>query len=882
MARVFQDREQAGRLLAAHLKSLKLKNIEDGVILALPRGGIPVAYEIARELQLPMEPLIVRKIGHPLQPEYGIGAVAEDGFHWLDPDAVGISEVSGKVLERIIADENEEVSRRISNYRRNQPLPPLTGRTVILVDDGLATGVTARVAARYVKSNGAKKVILAVPVCAERTAELIRNEIDDVVCLTEPASLMSVGQFYLNFRQLSDEEVIEILARTWKGKAPPNPFVGAISRREVILPLDAAIVTQGTLTLPADLKGMVLFAHGSGSSRLSPRNQKVAAALNDQGLGTLLFDLLTTEEAHDRSNVFDVPLLGRRLAAATDWIKDQPFCQDVPIGYFGASTGSAAALWSAAEKKDDIRAVVSRGGRPDLALSRLGEVEAETLLIVGGADTPVIPLNEMVLGQLKKGKLLIIPGAGHLFEEPGALEQVSAHAARWFLDHLPLQREEWEIQKRKTPFLMEQVIEENAHPLRNRLDLIPLIEKVKNSRVVMLGESTHGTHEFYQWRRRISQDLIANHGFRVIAVEGDWPACAEVHRALRAPDGEPVKALNHFQRWPTWMWANKDFAELVQWMKEYNQRADPEEKCSLYGLDVYSLFESMDDALKSLEELDPALARRVKLRYECFDPFQRDERDYMRAIAFFPEGCRDQVVAALHDLLNTRLASLSGEEDLAFDAEQNARIVKNAEHYYRTLILGDEDSWNVRERHMMETLEILADRYGPQKKVIVWAHNTHVGDYRATDMANEGQVNIGGLAREKWGEDQVSLIGFGTYRGEVVASHAWDGPMEVMIVPPGRSESLEAIFHRASHNLKLDAFYLWLKELRSTPLGDVRGHRAIGVVYHPAYERFGNYVPTSLARRYDAFIFIDQTTALVPLFGRFRREEIPETWPRGV
>lgn len=303
-------------------------------------------------------------------------------------------------------------------------------------------------------------------------------------------------------------------------------------------------------------------------------------------------------------------------------------------------------------------------------------------------------------------------------------------------------------------------------------------------------------------------------------------------------------------------------------------------KVGFYGLDVYSLFESIDVVLRQLETINPFLARRARIRYECFSPFIRDEKAYAKSLLDFPEGCRNEVLRNLQELLKLR----SEYKNTLLNLQQNARIIANAESYYRAMIRADESSWNIRDQHMLATLEQLLDYHGGDAKAIVWAHNSHIGDYRATDMEASGLVNLGGLAREKWGEEQIALVGFGTYQGEVIASGAWDGPIEKMVVPPGKPGTYESIFHEFVKRSRIKNFFIDLrgKGTRQGPLSKVRGHRAIGVVYHPAHERFGNYVPTSLANRYDAFIFFDETRALEPMIMGFEREEFPETWPRGV
>lgn len=428
---------------------------------------------------------------------------------------------------------------------------------------------------------------------------------------------------------------------------------------------------------------------------------------------------------------------------------------------------------------------------------------------------------------------------------------------------------------------------ERARPLRALHDLQPLIEEIAPARVVMLGESSHGTQEFYEWRRLISQELIANHGFHAIVVEGDWPPCWQLNSYVHGEGASDARQpLRAFSRWPTWMWANTEIVQLADWLRTHNEGREPSRRAGFYGLDVYSLFESIDALLAQLEKVNPFLARKASARYECFDRVNGDEMAYARHLLELPAGCEEQVLLSLQELLAARLYDSDSRtppfRDRLFNAEQNARIVANAERYYRVMMHGTDDSWNVRDRHMQETLEILLQRYGPDTKLIVWAHNTHIGDYRATDMAAEGQVNLGGLAREALGAENVKLVGFGTYRGEVIASRSWDGPIEVMRSPAGEPGSYEALFHRVCEHLGSPACYLSLSHV---PKGDIlhetRGHRAVGVVYCPSHERLGNYVPTQLAARYDAFLFFDETRALEPLEQDFNRAEIPETWPQG-
>lgn len=429
-----------------------------------------------------------------------------------------------------------------------------------------------------------------------------------------------------------------------------------------------------------------------------------------------------------------------------------------------------------------------------------------------------------------------------------------------------------------------ELAEQHARPLREPKNLAPLIDRIKDCRLVMLGESSHGTHEFYEWRRMISEWLIVKHGFTFIAVEGDWPDCRWIDRSISGENPESARTtLERFRRWPTWMWANTEVIRLVEWLKSHNSRLPLAKRVSFHGMDVYSLFDSIDEVVRQLEKINPFLARRARVRYSCFDPHDRDEKSYVRSLFQLPEGCEDQVVQALRDMIELKLSRDSANPKPLLDIEQNARVIRNAESYYRSMVRANDHSWNVRDQHMMETLETLLRHHGPGSRGIVWAHNTHIGDYRATDMAREGLINVGGLARERLGEDQVALVGFGTHDGTVIASRAWDGPIESLEVPAARTGSAESAFHRVAQRLECQAFFtLMTPELRQSPLNDERGHRAIGVVYQPHYESRGNYVPTRLAERYDAFIHIDRTQALSPLIQGFEGHDLPETWPAGL
>jgi putative phosphoribosyl transferase len=427
---MFTNRSDAGRQLA---QMLLPHAGESAIVLGLPRGGVVVAAEVADALAATLAVWVVRKIGAPRQPELGLGAIAEGGGVFLDTALASMVGVSEPDLAALVAREQIELDRRVRAYRRGRPPPQIEGRTVILVDDGLATGGTARAALAALRAQHPRRLVFAVPVAATDSLARIAGEADEVVCVHSVADLRSIGEHYLDFDQTLDREVVELLDRA--GGAPRTS-----DDRPVQIHANG-VTLAGDLVVPARASGLVVFAHGSGSSRKSPRNQQVAAALREGGLATLLFDLLTPEEeAEDAISGelrFDIGLLGARLVGATDWLRARPSTRDLAVGYFGASTGAAAALVAAATRRDVVRAIVSRGGRPDLAGPYLSRVEAPTLLIVGGLDRDVLALNRAAMAQLRApARLAVVPGATHLFEEPGALEEVASLASDWFARRL--------------------------------------------------------------------------------------------------------------------------------------------------------------------------------------------------------------------------------------------------------------------------------------------------------------------------------------------------------------------------------------------------------------------------------------------------------------
>ena len=437
MTQGFLDRREAGHVLAGHLT--QYADRDDVAVLALPRGGVPVAFEVAQALHLPLDVLIVRKLGVPGHEELAMGAIASGGVRIVNEGVMRDMGISAPLLESVAVGEQNELARREKVYRGERQAVGVEGRTILLVDDGLATGSTMRAAVAALRQRNPERVVVAVPVAARSTCEELKEEVDEVVCAVTPAPFYGVGQWYENFSQTSDEEVKELLDRAfdaYHGARAPS----AARKRTITVGLSAATLVAD-LEVPVRAWGLVLFAHGSGSSRLSSRNQHVATLLREEGLATLLIDLLTVEEAVlDNRTMqfrFDVELLAQRLIGVTDWRTQDMEVAQLPLGYFGASTGSAAALIAAASRPYDVEAVVSRGGRPDLAASSLARVHAPTLLIVGGEDGAVIELNQSAFDRISVAKeLSIVPGATHLFEEPGAMERVARLAVAWYRRHL--------------------------------------------------------------------------------------------------------------------------------------------------------------------------------------------------------------------------------------------------------------------------------------------------------------------------------------------------------------------------------------------------------------------------------------------------------------
>jgi len=422
-------------------------------------------------------------------------------------------------------------------------------------------------------------------------------------------------------------------------------------------------------------------------------------------------------------------------------------------------------------------------------------------------------------------------------------------------------------------------LEEHAH------DYDELFEHIGDARVVLLGEATHGTHEFYRERARITQRLITEKGFTVVAVEADWPDAYRVNRWIRGAgeDGSAAEALGDFQRFPTWMWRNAEILNLVDWLREYNQDlGEGRPRVGFYGLDLYSMYTSISEVLRYLDGTDPEAAQRARYRYGCFEHFGEDPQTYgYTAQMGITESCQDHALQQLVELrrLAGEARGLPGDE--LFHAQQNARLVKNAEEYYRSMFSRRDSSWNLRDCHMADTLDALLAHFGPDAKAVVWEHNSHIGDARATQMGAEGEWTVGQLVRERRG-DEAFLLGFTTHTGTVAAASDWDAPVEHKQVRPSLPESYEAVFHATG----IPRFYLPLREgpVREA-LMEPRLERAIGVIYAPRTERVSHYFEAVLPEQFDAIIHWDETRAVQPLDpppGWPRREAAPDTFPSGL
>jgi protein-L-isoaspartate(D-aspartate) O-methyltransferase len=431
--------------------------------------------------------------------------------------------------------------------------------------------------------------------------------------------------------------------------------------------------------------------------------------------------------------------------------------------------------------------------------------------------------------------------------------------------------------------LPELIYQSSEHFARiDHVNLDNLLERIGDSRLVLLGEASHGTAEFYEMRARITRELIEKKGFNIIAVEADWPDAAHIDHYIHGSSPDPLLESKPFSRFPTWMWANHSVLEFTHWLKAHNEKIySPEEETGFYGLDLYSMFSSMEAVLNYLEKVDPETAEVARLRYGCLMPWASDPAMYGQvAITRQYRECEKDVLDTLQNLMKKRVDYSRVDGEQFFNAEQNARLVANAERYYRTMYYAENNSWNQRDQHMFETLQSVLKFRGPTSKAVIWEHNSHVGDARATQMSARGEFNIGQLVRQEYG-DNAYLIGFGTDHGTVAAASEWGGPMEVKQVQPSHIDSYERVCHETMTDNFLLPLRKPLQEITRKKLLAERLERAIGVIYRPETELQSHYFYASLPRQFDEYIWFDETRAVEPLT-RETTKDLPDTFPFGL
>ncbi|THD70471.1 MAG: protein-L-isoaspartate(D-aspartate) O-methyltransferase [Bradyrhizobium sp.] len=581
----------------------------------------------------------------------------------------------------------------------------------------------------------------------------------------------------------------------------------------------------------------------------------------------------------------------------------------------GAGSGYAAAVLS--EIAAHVYTVERLGQLADKAAATLADLGYDNVHVLHGDGTrgwpehapydgivvaaggPQVP--ESLKEQLKIGGRLVIPvGADQRTQELVRVTRISKKEYRsediadvrfvpligeqgWGdpkADTAPLRRALPPVSYADAALVRRLTDAAESFPSIEAADLDPLMERIGSARIVLLGEATHGTSEFYKMRERITRELIVKKGFRFIAIEADWPDAARVDHYVRDFQYPPSE-WTAFARFPTWMWRNTEVRDFFGWLREHNGMVQKGERVAFHGLDLYSLYDSIRSVLSYLDEVDPGSAKVARERYGCLTPWQSDPATYGHAAltGSYPT-CESKVVRALTDLLAKRRAYAEHDGERFLDAEQNARLVANAERYYRIMYYGSRASWNLRDSHMFETLKNLLAFHGADSKAVVWAHNSHIGDAAATEMAARGEYNIGQLCREKF-DDQAYLIGFGTHSGTVAAASEWGGPMEIKTVRPALPDSYEQLCHATG----LARFMLGLRgrdDLRGpTGLGMERLERAIGVIYRPETEMASHYFRANLPRQFDEYVWFDKTRAVTPL-DTAELKGLPDTYPFGI
>lgn len=667
--RLFRDRRDAGRFLAGLLE--KYRGRPDVIVMGLPRGGVPVGYEVATALGAALDVFVVRKLGVPGREELAMGAIASGGVVVVNDDVIRGLGIAPQAIQQVTEQESRELLRREQAYREGRPFPEVAGKVVIVVDDGLATGSSMRAAIEALRRLRPDRIVVAVPAAPESTGRELTALAEEVVCATTPSPFYAVGASYWDFTQTTDEEVRDLL-RAAPGSGP--------TARRAAGPTEVAIIR----------------AEAAPAQDGTPTDQ-------------LLFDLV---------------------------------------------------------------------------------------------------------------------GDAHL---------------------------------------------------------------------VLIGEASHGTSEFYAARAQMTRRLIEERGFCAVAAEADWPDAYRVNRYVRGRSDDAVaeEALRGFERFPTWMWQNTVVLDFVGWLREHNDRSDRDERAQagFYGLDLYSLYRSVHEVISYLDRVDPDAAAPTRERYACVDHFSGDDAQVYGFAAAFGAGeeCQREVVEQLVDLQRHALDDARRDglitADEHFYAEQNARTVQAAEEYYRTMFSGQVSSWNLRDRHMVDTLDALADHLRRQRgapaKIVVWAHNSHPGDARATETAARGEFDVGQLVRERHPGD-CRLVGFTTYIGTVTAADDWEGQAERKLVRPALADSVEELLHEVGEKEFLLRF--GMRSRASEALRSARLERAIGVIYRPETERQSHYFRARVADQFDAVINIDETRAVEPLerTASWEEGEVPETYPFAV
>ena len=508
------------------------------------------------------------------------------------------------------------------------------------------------------------------------------------------------------------------------------------------------------------------------------------------------------------------------------------------------------------------------------------------IVAAGGPDVP-----QTLKEQLAIGGRLVIPvgetvGAQHLVRVTRKAQDIYEQEELAQVRFVPLVGEEgWHEKpapREETPTVktLKETVAEAARPLEDERELDRWLTRVGDARVVLLGEASHGTSEFYSTRAAMTKRLIEEKGYRIVCGEADWPDAAQVDHYVRDLD-KPAAQWQAFARFPTWMWRNEEFRDFVEWLRDYNSTRPMEDRVRFAGLDLYSLFTSIDAVLGYLDAEQPEVAQLARTRYGCLTPFQGDPAAYGKAaVTRAYQTCEAEVVKILQDLLRQRMDNLRASSESWFDAVQNARLVADAERYYRVMYYGSHESWNLRDQHMFETLTHLLEHVGPDSKAVVWEHNSHIGNAKATEMSARGEWNIGQLSREAWG-DRAYTVGFGTDSGTVAAASYWDGPLEIKQVQPSHPQSYEFVCHETG----IKAFCLPLRhgdpERLIKQLTEPRLERAIGVIYRPETELASHYFQAILPQQFDEYVWFDRTQAVTPL-ETTELEGMPETWPFGI